>query len=206
MIRDMAYEFIRLRGDKIMYCGSIHRDKQAHVHLSASAPLDYSSPRISKARFAQIKHELTEYQREKYPELVNSLPEHGRKLRGLLQSPTHIPGRTELQKVQLVKTILGAQKQCSSLKQFIEELTAHNLIPYYRGEEQALTGIVFNGKKYRFRTLGVDLTAVKLQMEKKSLVQSRIRKVQSIREKTAVRDHELGRGSGLSPFSRHVTE
>ena len=79
-LRDMAKEFIRLRGKNNLYVITKHLDRShIHLHCAVSASqLSGKSSRISKLEFETLKKSLDAYQREKYPELSRSLPAHGK--------------------------------------------------------------------------------------------------------------------------------
>ena len=76
VLKDFATHFIKLRGEKNLFLGTSHYDKE-HIHLhilmSGIQYLTGKSNRISREEFKQLKLSMDEYQREKYPLLVNSL-------------------------------------------------------------------------------------------------------------------------------------
>lgn len=80
MIRRMASQYIRLRGENNLYVGAIHTDRDhIHLHLAMSGnQINGLSSRISQRQFFDLKCSLDAFQRELYPELDNSLPEHGK--------------------------------------------------------------------------------------------------------------------------------
>jgi hypothetical protein len=80
-IKSVANRFVTLRGENNLYIGTIHTDKDhIHLHIAMSgSQLNGQASRISKAEFAELKLSLDNYQREQFPELENSLPDHGRK-------------------------------------------------------------------------------------------------------------------------------
>ena len=80
ILRNLAKQYIKLRGELNLYVITKHLDREhIHLHVAMSATqVNGKSSSISKARFAEIKQELDRYQQEKYPELVHSLPQHGK--------------------------------------------------------------------------------------------------------------------------------
>ena len=81
MLRDTAKQYMKLRGPDNLFIGTAHFDKD-HVHLhmvmSGTKYLTGEANRLSRAEFHQLKLSLDAYQAKKYPELVYSLPRHGR--------------------------------------------------------------------------------------------------------------------------------
>lgn len=189
-IKDMANEFIRLRGITNMYCGAIHRDKQAHIHLCMSSlSLNFKSNRISKKKFADIKDKLTLYQKEMYPDLQHSLPLHGAKQKGLQREITKNTGRKPLIKDTLscdIRQLIEANSKSVKLETL---LTSKGYTPYLRGIERRLTGIIYKGKKYRLKTLGIIITPYLAQAKK---IEERILKLKSIRNKQRTQLLERG--------------
>jgi hypothetical protein len=80
-LRIMAKEFVRLRGDKNLYVISKHLDREhVHLHCAISATnIEGKSSRLSKNEFEQLKLKIDVFQKEKFPELSHSLPQHGKK-------------------------------------------------------------------------------------------------------------------------------
>ncbi|MEM7085226.1 MAG: hypothetical protein AAF489_03540 [Bacteroidota bacterium] len=84
LIKDLVNRYIELRCNDQIVVGGTHFEadgKNWHTHLifSGIKQSDGRSARISQARFEAIKKELQKYQMEKYPEISDSVVEHGRK-------------------------------------------------------------------------------------------------------------------------------
>ena len=84
IIKDLVNKYIELRGNDQMVVGGTHFEatgKNWHTHLifSGIKVSDGKSARISQARFESIKKQLQEYQVKMYPELSDSVVEHGKK-------------------------------------------------------------------------------------------------------------------------------
>lgn len=158
MLKDIAKKYIQARGENNLYIGTIHTDREhTHLHIAMSgSQLNGRSSRISKKEFAKVKLTLDAYQREKYPQLTNSLPEHGR-AKAIKEKSISIDrrsGRTT-QKEQLLQAICEAHSTAKSMEAFLEALSSQGYEPYYRNSK--LTGIQLNtGRKFRFRSLGYD--------------------------------------------------
>ncbi|MBL7684264.1 MAG: relaxase/mobilization nuclease domain-containing protein [Flavipsychrobacter sp.] len=161
MLADMAKEFIRLRGENNMYVGTVHRDK-SHIHLHIAmtgTQLNGLSSRISKSEFAEVKEKLQEYQKQKYPQLSNSLPEHGKAKRELakdINEPKIYTRRTPLLDKDRIKECLDRHYPTShSVKEFLQKISIDGFEIYMRnGRPQ---GVVENGLKHRFSKFGYDV-------------------------------------------------
>lgn len=79
-LRNMAKMFIKLRGEHNLYVITKHTD-QNHIHLHcalSATQISGKSSSISKLSFETLKKSLDAYQKKQYPELSNSLPQHGK--------------------------------------------------------------------------------------------------------------------------------
>src|SRR5687767_4878510 len=76
-LRDVAKQYMKLRGENNLYIGTAHYDKD-HIHLHLVMPgtkyLTGEANRLSWAEFHQLKLGMDAYQKRKYPELIHSLP------------------------------------------------------------------------------------------------------------------------------------
>ena len=115
------------------------------------------SNRISRNEFHELKLVLDAYQKERYPELVHSLPGHGKSLNGQLTQKEHQPQSLEgksSQKQQILETVEGVYNKSKSLDDFLSQLKSEGCEPYYRGGN--LYGVEDEGRNFRFKTLGFD--------------------------------------------------
>lgn len=80
LLKDIAKKFIEERGINNLYVGTKHQDRNhIHLHIAVSGTqLNCRSSRISKPQLHHLKLELDKYQQRKYPQLIHSLPDHGR--------------------------------------------------------------------------------------------------------------------------------
>lgn len=80
-MKEIAKEYMRMRGRDGVMLGAVHRDKDhIHLHLCVSA-LKFrtgKSFRLSKAELQNLKISIQNYHKLKYPELSQSSPEHGK--------------------------------------------------------------------------------------------------------------------------------
>ncbi|MBK7233825.1 MAG: hypothetical protein IPH93_16580 [Saprospiraceae bacterium] len=102
---------------------------------------------------------LDAYQKEKYPELIHSLPHHGKSKKLQLSDPEQkiqdregkLSKKQEL--FQIVETVFNRSK---SVDNFLAELKSEGYNSYNRGGK--IYGLEDeSGKHYRFKTLGFDL-------------------------------------------------
>lgn len=177
ILTDLAQKYIALRACEALVFGTIHFDeKNPHVHLMISGNLAHRPEklRLSKLEFDQVKRDLETYQKEKYPFLTHSLVfEQGRGRGEQKEKPSktretpknfsesertrrlHQQGRAEpSQKDRLRDHIRSSLVGAFSLSDLSERLREHHISLYFRGNR--LAGVVFQEKKYRFRTLGID--------------------------------------------------
>lgn len=163
MLRDIAGQYMKLRGDNNLFLGTAHFDKD-HVHLhlvmSGTKYLTGESNRLSRAEFHQLKLSLDAYQAKKYPELVHSLPRHGRtkdmnlspKERNKVSTNSRLSHKESLQKL-----LEHSYIKSKSLDEFLTLIRLNGHEPYYRGTEKRLTGIKFEGdQKFRLSSLGYE--------------------------------------------------
>lgn len=160
LLKDIAQKFIQERGLNNMYAGTKHEDKDhIHLHITISGTqLNGRSSRISKQQLHHIKIVLDKYQREKYPQLKHSLPEHG-KSKKLAKEAIVERVKTERQtdKQALIECLERAYSTSKSQEQFLSRITNSGHQPYFRNG--AFQGIRFEGKtKYRLSGLGFDKT------------------------------------------------
>ena len=164
LLQDMVQKYISLRGKDGIYFGAVHRNTESiHVHLCVSG-LKYrtgKSHHIPRDKLKQLKIELQEYQKEKYPELYNSLPEHGRARDYVTDWLWYAKHRDErnIQKEQIKNIINACLNQAKTQKTFLELLQKQNL--HYYERKGIPTGIMIDNTKFRFSRLDIDLLRLK---------------------------------------------
>jgi hypothetical protein len=158
LLKDIAKKYISERGLNNLYVGARHSDRDhVHIHLAVSGvQLNGRSSRISKQQFHHIKLELDRYQKEKFPQLVHSLPQHGFKKRQLAKQEVLkiVKQNRETKKESLCEALKTAYDKSTSKEQFVKELTELGYDPYYRNEK--LQGVLYDGQKFRLGRLGYD--------------------------------------------------
>ena len=156
-LKSMSRELVRLYGEDNLYCFFSHSDT-THKHLHAAisgTKLNGLSSRMSKSKFQEIKMELDKFQQKKFPELSNSLPEHGKtqKEKGSISNIKIL--ERSLDGDKLIKVLETAYAKATSAEHFLKQITALGHEPYYRNGK--LQGIKYDGeRKFRFSRLGYD--------------------------------------------------
>ncbi len=162
LLKDIAKKYIELRGKENIYIASSHHDKE-HIHLhivmSSTKLITGESNRISRQEFRDLKLALDEYQKAKYPELLNSLPSHGKSQKLQLSDPElklqDREGKLS-QKQELLETVQTVFGRSKSIDNFLSELKSEGYNTYSRGGK--VYGVEDeSGRHYRFNTLGFDL-------------------------------------------------
>jgi hypothetical protein len=186
LLKDISKKFIELRGKDNVYLASSHHDKD-HIHLhilmSATKYLTGESNRISKKEFHELKLGLDAYQKEKYPELIHSLPNH-RKLSKVQSQDISYPFkdsiRTLSQKQQISDKIEEIYGKAKSSQEFLSQLKFEGLEPYYRGG--SVYGVEDQGRHFRFKTLGFDTNKLDELDKKSSKEEDELQQLSDLRE------------------------
>lgn len=184
MLKVLAAKYIELRGVNNLYCGTLHADKDhIHLHISMSATqLNGMSSRISKKEFEEVKLKLQEYQREKYPQLVHSLPEHGRSWKEYEKTGVQNIKRNERATVknELLRHIEAITPENRS--NLLEEIQSKGYTAYYR--QGKLAGVQHEGSrlKFRFSRLGVDPLTIEQSIKDKEREMGLLEEFQALRK------------------------
>lgn len=195
MLKDITQKYISLRGENSLYVGAVHRDKEhVHIHLVQSGTQYCTglANRVSKQEFQHMKVKLQEYQKEHYPELANSMPNHKReKTRSKYMNTEKKQNaeRGEEQKTALAAFLLTAFERAVSKEAFLDEVIKNGHEPYYRNGK--LQGVKYEGeKKFRFTTLGIRqvMDVVNQKIEKE---QAELKEIQQLRTGRSTRNIEL---------------
>ncbi|MBK8243328.1 MAG: relaxase/mobilization nuclease domain-containing protein [Saprospiraceae bacterium] len=186
LLKDISKKFIELRGNDNLYLASSHHDKD-HIHLhilmSSTKYMTGESNRISKKEFHELKMALDDYQKEKYPELIHSLPNHGKLTKVQSQDisyPFKDSIRTLSQKQQISETITEVYGKTNSGQEFLSQLKFEGLEPYYRGG--SVYGIEDEGRHFRFKTIGFDVNKLDELDKKPSKQETELQELSDLRE------------------------
>jgi len=191
-IRDIANQYIHLRGSEGVMLGAVHRDKEhVHLHMCVSA-LKFrtgTSFRLSKGQLRELKVSLQEYHKQKHPGISKSFPEHGKGKAYLKDSNWHALQREQrnLLKEQINDKVRSCFEKSASQKEFLELLREENLYHYERGGKPY--GIEYEDTKFRFSGLlgseQFESLSIDLKEEEKTLDE-----IRSIREERDGRDRD----------------
>ena len=191
-LRAMAKEFMRLHGEDKIYLIVKHSDK-AHTHLHCAVSgttLDGRSARVSKADFASIKREMTLFQERNFPELSNSLPEHGKKQKMLENQNIKKIDRNNV-RTPLLQCLDEVYSKSTSMTHFLAQLREKGIEPYERAG--VMTGVVADGYKFRFSRLGYDIDRLQELDVKKTRADATLKEFASIR----TRGREMQKGKEI---------
>ena len=208
VFRDIAKKFIELRGQNNMYVGNVHYDaNHLHIHILYSA-VEYhtgKSNRISREDFRDLKKSLDEYQRMKYPELENSLPDHNRRKSKKLDRDEYqrqLSKSHQSQKLSLIETLEKVFSKSTSIEEIESKLKAEGHQLYFRND--SIQGIKFNGeRKFRFSRLGDYQEKITELSELHSNEKRSLESIQTIRQNhSSVRSIQSSRQNHPSTPSR----
>jgi hypothetical protein len=176
ILADLAEYYLSLRAPQAMAWGMVHFEKNPHIHLIISANLRGQAKklRLSRKAFSTVKRELEAYQKQQYPQLSRSIvfdepKEKAREVKQKTGSERLTRNASEQEREKRLKRqgrgdssrkeplrqqLLDALTTCTSLEAFTASLAQQGITLYHR--RGRLTGIISKGKKYRFRTLGLE--------------------------------------------------
>lgn len=188
MLEQVAREYIRRRNPNGMYIAVPHFDKgHYHIHIIAAA-VEYKtgkSLRMSRQAFSELKRGIQEWQVEKFPALI-SIVRHGRKRKAPVTDREYqYKKRTgkETKREEIHELVQSCYKEALTLDDFFARLKAKGVEPYLRGK--STTGIVADGKKYRLKKLGFDMSRFGIAVkERKSKALSATREPRTRRSRT----------------------
>lgn len=208
ILRSIAEEYINLRGRQAMYVIAPHYNtKSLHLHCMVSG-LEIESGLSMRQSWLELKDmrlSLQEFHLERFKEITHSAPDHGsRKTRTITDNEYQLIKRTGKlsAKQEILQNLHLWMGQSNSQSEFFERLKEQNFKTYVRGGK--ITGIVSEqGRKYRFKTMGIDINELeqvhKKEISKQSDEIKRKRELidfESIRNRAKVREVELEPDTG----------
>lgn len=160
--------------------------------------------RLSKKEFQKLKEDLEKYQREKYPELENSIVHSKPKRdRAIGRKNTR-----QTDKEALTKLLENSFTSTKNMESFFTTLQSKNFQPYYRNEK--LTGVKSaSGMKFRFKTMGIDKQQLYDLEEKENQQNKELDELQSLRnssQENSRDDNSRGRFLDDEPESQNEME
>lgn len=171
VLTDLTQKYIELRGHDGMFVSSFHRDQEhAHIHL-ATSPLKFKTGHafsLSKAHLQEIKLELQQYHKTKYPELTESFCKHGKVKEYLTDRKYHAKtkqNRANL-KEEIKQKVSEIFTQSKSIDAFLSKLKENGLQIYERNN--IATGILIEDIKIRFTRLGIEKSALESLYDKQN--------------------------------------
>jgi hypothetical protein len=187
MLKDFAKKYIELQGKDNMYVITHHIEKEnAHLHcvMSGTKYLTGEANRISKAAFGKLKQDMQQYQKEKYPELTNSLPKHGN-----TKTNGYAKDNRANQKTKLHNDLETSFATSTSKLDFLERLQKLGHEPYFRNEK--LAGIKYEGdRKFRLEKLGYGNNKINELDTKVTEEEKQLDELQNLRDGSQTRGRE----------------
>ncbi|MFZ4797536.1 MAG: relaxase/mobilization nuclease domain-containing protein [Bacteroidia bacterium] len=165
ILTDLTKKYIELRGHEGMFVSSFHKEKDhTHIHL-ATSPLKFKTGnafRVSKARLQEIKLELQQYHKEKYPELTESFCNHGIAKEYVTDRKYYAKTKHERARLkeEVQQTVITQFTQSKSMDEFLTKLQEYGL--HYYERKGIATGIVIDETKIRFTRLGIEKESLEL--------------------------------------------
>lgn len=209
VLSDIMDKYVSLRGPNGVYLGAIHQDKDhIHLHIAVSG-LEYRTGKsfyLPKDKLLELKLELQEYQKEKYPELKNSLPKHGINKEYVTDrewQAMNRDGRNTI-KQMIAPVIKDSFKKASSQKEFLELLTKHNLHYYERNGKP--TGVIVDEMKIRFTRLGISkeqLNKLPMDINAEKIA---LHQIQQIRLERSVKEPKLDKEPTPTEIQKEVDQ
>lgn len=180
-LQEIAKDYLKIRDphhSAKAFCTVHYEKKHTHLHFIISSNhigSDRSSDmRMDNKQYFEIHREIERETLRKFPELVHSTVYlENEEIKKLILEKYHIQIREETEaqkdfgkqtkKQKIANQVRDLLDKSSSLNDFIKKLEqSMNLQAYYRKEK--LTGVIADGKKYRLKTLGIELVPERLNV------------------------------------------
>lgn len=170
ILEDISRKFIELRGDNALCYAQPHLSENLHIHFcfSSNGYRSAKSIRLSKSQFKQIRLDMEQYQRERYPELSNSIVYLDKWQKNVALEKEKVSekefqvkkrtGRSS-EKEQVRKLVHDCFTQSSSRDDFFKRLITEGLELYkYRDK---VNGLLWQKRRYRFKSLNISQEQLK---------------------------------------------
>ncbi len=173
ILTDLVSKYLSLRASEHLAFTALHKDKEhVHIHLmiSSNEMMGQKRIRLSKKDFSNIQKELEQYVNSTYSELGTT--KHYQKGKSLAKSKNAEQQREQRtvkpSNKERVQALLKELFELSDSKNSLKSHMATVGIEFYtRGKT---VGVIFEGKKYRLKTLGLleeyEKVVEKLEQEK----------------------------------------
>ena len=168
-MEDLANKYIEIRAVNALCFAKPHLDKDNyHIHFcfSGTEYKSHKTLRMDNKTFKQVRMAIEKYQMDQYPELSNSVVYHKTKERSKTKDKEYQQKKRTKKssdKEQIIDRLKDHYNQSKSFDDFCQNLKQNKFELYnYRDK---INGIIFNKRKYRFKTLGfgTDKFALRLQ-------------------------------------------
>lgn len=190
MLKDITRKYMNLRGKDALYIAAVHYDRShIHIHIAESGTKYKTGKanRLSKKEFRELKIAMATYQKKKYPELINSLPDHGRTAVRAYKAQNSRESRKEA----LHELLSTSWQDSTTLDEFLDTIKQAGHEPYYRNSQ--LTGIKYmNGQKFRLSRLGYGKEKLQERYDRSKKELAELRELQTIRDRSVSHERELG--------------
>lgn len=169
-LEDIARKYIAIRGQNAICFAKPHfSTDHVHIHFAFTGTEYHNRKtlRMDNRRFEKIRRSIETYQLEHYPELSNSVvyinkPERTKINAKSIDRNTRVQREFEMTKrgsnkglkkeyvKGMVQTCLNKSQNRDTFYQMLEDLGIE--LYFYR---EKINGVIFQGRKYRFKTLGL---------------------------------------------------
>jgi len=192
ILLDMAEKYLFQRADEHLAFGVIHDEKEhIHLHLMISANEIEGDKRVrlSKKEFKEIQQRLENYKNQKYKELrESSLYQDKKDLSKAKQNEQELKNRGAKSTRDTIKTTLEDIFKKTTSQTYLENrLHSLGYEIYTRGKT---TGVKYEGKKYRLKTLGLDVSYKQLLKKLETIQEREIKRSRFKKEKSYTRSQK----------------
>jgi len=163
ILKELSHYYLTHRASEHLSFSALHKDKDhIHMHLMISANTITGNRRIrlSKKEFASIQKNAEQYLAQNYPELEatehyqREQPEAKKAKSSRSEQELKSRSKKGSKKEELFNTLKNLFEKATSENYFTNALKNREIAFYTRGKT---TGVIFEGKKYRLKTLGLQL-------------------------------------------------
>lgn len=188
ILEDLVIKYLELRANKNIAFANIHNDKgHLHAHI-AITPNEFRSKKVkhlSNKEYREIRILLEQYQLERYPFLDKSIVFIDNKVKQKQQSEKEfqMQKRSGISQKEYLKSFLGQCISTSNTKEhfFNRIMQEENIEVYiYRGKPN---GVIFEGKKFRFSTLGLKNDILGLEKSENKEISERLEQLRKLQNK-----------------------
>ena len=157
---DMTRHFMITYSPHAMYLAVAHAPDELHEHphvhvIAGGTDIFGQALHLTNAKDRQLKVSAEAYQREHYPEYTHSRVEHGQGKKSRQREYWVKKRGKTLYKEKLSRTLDRVFSQSDSFADFLDGIEKAGLVPWRDKRNGKVVGITYQGRKHRFRTLGI---------------------------------------------------